>query len=63
MRIITTLLVLLTSPLVFAETWVCSEVLENSTPPYYIQQVSFDQYSVPVCKCTGQVSVFVEILK
>ena len=41
MRIITTLLVLLTSPLVFAETWVCSEVLENSTPPYYIQQVTY----------------------
>ena len=31
----------LTNSLAFAETWVCSEVLENSTPPNRIQQVTY----------------------
>jgi hypothetical protein len=37
MRIFTTLLVLLLSSPVFAETWVCSEVRRNS----YIQQITY----------------------
>ena len=39
--LVNSILLFLTNSLVFAETWVCSEVLENSTPPNRIQQVTY----------------------
>ena len=39
--LVNSILLFLTNSLVFAETLVCSEVLENSTPPNRIQQVTY----------------------